>query len=549
MSDPMSAGEWDYIVVGAGSAGCVTAARLGGAGYRVLVLEAGNSEKASPWLSIPIGVGKILQDDRFVWKFYTEPEEGAGGRKMYWPRGKVVGGSSGINGMIWACGEPEQYDAWAGAGCPGWGWSEVGPALRALEDTHAFASSRGQGGPISIEELNPNDGLTQAFLDACAASGIARTQDYNAPPYEGAGRLQMSTKRGIRYSMARAFLRPAMKQGNVHLKSPALAQRILFSGRRAIGVRYRLGAEIQEARARFGVVVAAGAIQSPQLLELSGVGQGRHLQSLGVPVVADLRGVGENLSDHFHIRVTWRSKGVLTFNQLRNKPWLYGPAAGVEYLVRGTGPMSYISATAHALARSSAELSRPDLKIQIHKVSMADRSDYRSSTGVDPFPGISIGYFQMFPESRGSVHARTPDISDPPRIVANYLSAENDRKVALRGLHMSREIAAQPAMQRFIVEETRPGTSIVDDDALLEYARRNGQTSYHPVGTCKMGTGPDAVVDNECRVHGVDGLRVIDASVIPHLVSSNTNAPAIAVGAKGADYILRTKNHPLAAAG
>lgn len=545
----MSEGDWDYIVIGAGSAGCVVAAGLGDAGHRVLVLEAGSSEKATPWLSIPIGVGNLLQDERFVWKFFTEPEEGAGGRRMYWPRGKVVGGSSGVNGMIWASGEPEQYDAWARNGCPGWGWSDIGPMLRKLEDTSAFASGRGQGGPISIEELRPADGLTEAFLDACAATGTPRTRDYNAAPYEGAGFLQMSTKRGVRYSMARAFLRPAIKRGNVHLATPAFAEQIVFAGRRAVGVRYALGAEPKEARARLGVIVAAGAIQSPQLLEVSGIGQGRHLQSLGVPVLADLRGVGENLSDHFHVRVTWRSKGVVTFNQLRNKPWLYGPAAGLEYLLRGTGPLSYISATAHALARTSPELARPDIKIQIHKVSMADRSDYRSRTGVDPFPGISIGYFQMFPQSRGSVHARSPRMSDAPRIIANYLTAELDRKVALRGLLMSREIAAQPAMQRYIVEETRPGSSVVDDDALLEYARRNGQTSYHPVGTCKMGAGPDAVVDAECRVHGVDGLRVIDASIMPHLVSSNTNAPAIAIGKKGVDLILRTANRPLAVAG
>lgn len=541
--------EWDYIVIGAGSAGCVTAARLGDAGHRVMVLEAGGSEKATPWLSIPIGVGKILQDERFVWKFYTEPEAGAGARKMYWPRGKVVGGSSGVNGMIWACGEPEQYDAWARNGCPGWSWSDMGPVLRRLENTRAFGNARGQDGPISIEELQPNDGLTEAFLDACAATGIARTSDYNALPFEGAGRLQMSTRRGVRFSMARAFLRPAIKRGNVHLEQPALAERILFTGKRATGVRYALGSEVRDAQARFGVIVAAGAVQSPQLLEVSGVGQGRHLQSLGIPVVADLRGVGENLSDHFHIRVTWRSKGVVTFNELRSRPWLHGPAAGLEYLLRGTGPMSYISATAHALARSAPGLPRPDIKIQIHKVSMADRSDYRSGTGVDPFPGISIGYFQMFPESRGSIHARTPNMSDPPKIVANYLATEVDRQVALRGLHMSRAIAAQPQMQRYIVEETRPGPSIASDAALLEYARRNGQTSYHPVGTCKMGQGPDAVVDNECRVHRVDGLRVIDASVIPHLVSSNTNAPAIAVGEKGADYILKAMNRRLAAAG
>lgn len=541
----MSEGTWDYVVVGAGSAGCVTAARLGDAGYKVLVLEAGGSETATPWLSIPVGVGKILQNDRYVWKYFTEPEEQAAGRKIYWPRGKVVGGSSGINGMIWTVGEPAEYDAWADAGCPGWRWSDVEPVLRKLERTRAFGSARGGDGPINIEELHPRDGITEAFLDACAEIGIARTKDYNAAPYEGAGRLQMSTRRGLRCSAARAFLRPAIKRGNVHLASNALAEQILFEKRRAVGVRFTRDGHSQVVHARYGIVLAAGAIQSPQLLEVSGVGQGRRLQTLGVPVLVDLRGVGENLSDHYHIRMTWRSQGVVTFNQLNNKPWLYGPPAVLELALRGTGPMTYISATAHALARSSPDLARPDIKIQLHKVSMADRSDFNSRNGVDPFPGISIGFFQLFPQSRGSVHAQSPCMADAPKIIANYLSADVDRRVAVRGLHMAREIAARPMLQHYIVEETRPGRDITDDAALLDYARRNGQTSYHPVGTCKMGTGPDAVVDAECRVHGVDGLRVIDASIMPHLVSANTNAPAIAIGEKGAQHILRLENRPL----
>jgi choline dehydrogenase len=330
----------------------------------------------------------------------------------------------------------------------------------------------------------------------------------------------------------------------LHVETGALTQCVLFAGKRAIGVAYMQRGESCTAHARFGVVLAAGAIQSPQLLEFSGIGDADRLRALGIPVLHDLPGVGENLSDHFHIRVTWRSRGVLTVNDLLNKPWLHGPTQMLRWQLLGTGLFSSVSATAHALARTLPESIRPDMKLQLHKISAADRTGYTKGTGVDPFSGVSIGFFNLYPESRGSVHVTAPEAGAPPRIVANYLATEADRAAAVRGLRLARRIGGQAALAPFLVEETRPGPAAVDDDALLNYAREVGQTSYHPVGTCRMGTGPDAVVDTQCRVHGVDGLRVVDAAIMPFLVSSNTNAPAIAIGERGAAMILAESNQP-----
>ena len=536
------AGTWDHIVIGAGSAGCAIAARLSAAGRRVLVLEAGGPDSGR-WLRIPLGVGRIIHDPRVVWQFRTEPEAGAGGRSLYWPRGKVLGGSSSVNGMIWVRGDPARYDAWGDAGCPGWDWRSMEPVLRGMEDfPGGDAASRGRGGPVSIETLGDGDKVTDAFLEACRGVGIPANSDYNGTSHEGVGRLQVSTRRGERCSTAVAYLRPALGGDRLHAETRALVRRVVFDGTRARGVEFLQDGELRHAVARLDVILAAGAIQSPQLLELSGVGDARRLRALGIPVVADLPGVGENLSDHYHVRVTYRSRGVITVNDLVHRPWRYGPRAWLEYQLRGSGLLSGVSATAHALARTTPESPYPDTKLQLHKISAADNAGTTRETGLDRFSGVSIGFFQLYPDSRGSVHAVSPGPDVPPRIVANYLAASKDRAAVVRGLRLARRIGSHPALRSFLVDETRPGTGTVEDAALLDYARQVGQTSYHPVGTCRMGNDADAVVDPACCVRGVEGLRVADASVMPFLVSSNTNAPSIAIGERAAQIMLHGAN-------
>lgn len=540
----MADGQFDYVIVGAGSAGCALAERLTADGRcKVLLLEAGGEDK-DRWLRIPLGIGKLITGSKYIWPFSTEAEPHMDGNKVYWPRGKVLGGSSSINGMVFTRGDSQQYDKWRDIGCPGWGYSDVLPYFKRLEDrVGGDRSYRGRGGPISVIDVPHRDELTEAFFKSCVQQGIPANPDYNASTYGGVSYLQVSIRKGSRCSTAVAYLKPARGRSNLDVKTNVHATGLIIEGNRATGINFQsTDGQAYQARAAKEVILCAGPIMSPQLLELSGIGNAEVLKSIGINPLHNLPGVGENLQDHLQVRITYECKLPITINDMLNSK-IRGMAAGLKYITMRRGLLSTGSVSVHAITPEKMGDKTPTLKMQLAHVSGADRYAISGGSGVDPHPGFTIGTFNLHPESRGNLHVQSTNPMVAPRIQANYLSTERDMALSLAALKLTREIALQPAFSKVIEREVLPGPEAVTDRELMDYIRSTGQSSWHPIGTCKMGSDPMAVVDHELKVHGIVGLRVADSSVFPHHMSANTNAPSIMVGERCADLVMGKVAH------
>jgi choline dehydrogenase-like flavoprotein len=523
--------QFDFIVVGAGSAGCVLANRLSEDGRRrVLLLEAGGRDNYH-WIHIPVGYLYCIGNPRTDWGFRTAGEAGLNGRSLLYPRGRVLGGCSSINGMLYLRGQAADYDGWRQMGNTGWGWDDVLPYFRKSEDYFAGASEmHGAGGEWRVEEQRLRWQVLDDFKAAAVAAGLPETDDFNTGDNHGVGYFKVNQRRGLRWNTAKGFLRPARGRANLAVETQAHAERILLEDGRAVGVRFRQRGETHEARAG-EVVLAAGAIGSPHLMQLSGLGPGAVLQAHGVEVLRDIAGVGENLQDHLQLRCAWKVHGAKTLNTLSATPW--GKARiGLEYALFRTGPMSMAPSQLGAFAHSSPDAATPDLEYHVQPLSLPAFGE-----PLDPFDAITASVCHLRPESRGHVRLTSPDPAAPPEIAPNYLSTPGDRLVAARAIRLTRRIVAQAPLAKYRPEEMRPGAEHATHDELARAAGDIGTTIFHPVGTARMGPDAAAVVDTELRVRGVPGLRVADASVMPRITSGNTNAPVIMIAEKAADLI------------
>lgn len=530
--------EFDYIVVGAGSTGCVLANRLSADGkHQVLLIEAGGRDNHLN-IRIPMFVARVLMDERLTWPFKTEPQTHLNGKPQLWVRGRVIGGSGSINGSLFVRGDPAEYDRWRDAGCAGWGYSDLLPLFKRLEDfPEGDPSVRGRGGPIGITRLHRFDELADAFVAACEESGSRRLHDYNDGTYEGTFYLQYSTRRGLRSSSAVGHLKPALKWPNLTVITDTIATRVLTEGKRATGVEISHEGKLRQVKARREVILSAGPLKSPQILELSGIGNAEVLQKHGIGVVHHLPGVGENLRDHPNVRITYECAKPLTVNDVLRNP-LLRVKEGLRFIFTRKGFLAICSSTAQTNLRSSSKAPQPDLVLRLMPVSGKDRYARTARYGLDPWSGFSIGIAPLQPRSIGTIHIRSRDPQDQASMDPRYLSHEADAQLFLDGVRRARALAEQPALKALIVRETRPGPGVTDDAGVLDYIRDTVQTSWHMVGTCKMGVDGAAVVDPQLRVRGIANLRVVDSSICPTIPSSNTNAPSLAIGEKGADLIL-----------
>ncbi len=526
---------FDFIVTGAGSAGCPVAARLSESGnYRVLLLEAGGAD-SNPWIHIPLGYTKTYTDPRYNWMFESEPETQLKGRTLYQPRGKVLGGTSSINGMVYMRGTPSDYDNWRQRGCEGWDWEHVLPFFKKAENQERGADEfHGVGGPLRVS--NPvKTPLGDAMVAAAVEAGIPANPDFNGARQEGVGYYQTTTDNRRRWSAAQAYLRPARKRANLVVATNAHATRVLIEEGRAVGVEYRTQAGLVTARCRREIVVSGGVYGSPQLLQLSGLGPAALLQQLGIPVVRDMPGVGADLHDHFNTFLVWRSLQKVTINDLAMSR-VRKVQAAAQYAVSRSGHLSNAGIYAGALVKSDPRLEQPDLQINMFGWSALER--LRTGIKPHPFSAFTLSPVHLRPEGRGTVRIKSPDPLAPPAIQFNFLASAYDFQALIYGTRLSRKIAAQPALRPFVGEEVIPGPAVESDAEITEEIRLRGVSNLHPVGTCRMGREVNAVVDPRLRVYGVLGLRVADASVMPQVPGGNTNAPSIMIGEKCAAMIL-----------
>jgi choline dehydrogenase len=521
----------DFVIIGAGSAGAALANRLSENGrYQVLLLEAGG--ETHPLSRVPVSYARFINRPGVNWLYASEPEAATGGRNIPVPRGKMLGGSSAINGMVWVRGQPQDYDHWAQLGNRGWSYHDVLPIFKGIESYNGGTDElRGRGGPLKVTDIDESGPLYDSLFEAAESIGIPRAADYNGARQEGIAMTQCSISGGFRMSTARVYLEPARARRNFRIETGAHAQCLLFEGTRCVGVRYTMQGQEFEARAAREVIVSAGAIASPQLLELSGIGQSERLKELGITVKHELRGVGENLRDHWAPRLKWRvGRHGVTFNERARG--LRGFAQGLLYIAARRGFLSHPASPMRAFIKSREGLEAPDAMWAIQPLLVTPDVKLAKEAG------ITVIAHQLRPESKGSIHIKTADAGKPPAINFNFLAERIDREVLLAAMRIVRRLFAAPAMAWLEAEEFAPGPQAQSDQDLLDFVSRTAETAYHPVGTCKMGSDPLAVVDDQLRVHGIAGLRVADASIMPTLTSGNTNAPSIMIGEKAARMIL-----------
>ncbi|MGB3176494.1 MAG: choline dehydrogenase [Albidovulum sp.] len=525
----------DYVVIGAGSAGCVLANRLSAdPSVRVVLLEAGGKD-TNPWIHIPVGYFKTMHNPSLDWCYRTEPDPGLNGRSIDWPRGKVLGGSSSLNGLLYVRGQPQDYDRWRQMGNDGWGWDDVLPLFKRSEDQERGADTyHGSGGPLSVSNMRIQRPICDAWVAAAQAAGYAFNPDYNGANQEGVGYFQLTTRNGRRCSAAVAYLRPIKDRPNLRIITHALVKRLNFEDKKTTGVTYidRSGAE-QVITARKEVILSAGAINSPQILMLSGIGDPDHLKDNGIPPLHDLNGVGQGLQDHLQARLVFKCNEPTLNDEVRSV--LNQARIALKYALFRSGPMTMAASLATGFLKTRPDVETPDIQFHVQPWSADSPGE-----GVHPFSAFTMSVCQLRPESRGEIRLAGPDPKHYPKIIPNYLSTDQDCRTLVAGVNIARMIAKYAPLSTKISEEFRPTTDLQQDDydGTLDWARNNSVSIYHPTGTCRMGSGPGAVVDARLRVHGIEGLRVADCSIMPEIVSGNTNAPAIMIGEKASDLII-----------